>query len=209
MQVETTIHTIRHGHTRYNTEKRYAGSIDVPLNDMGIRHTREAAAKLARAKFDVVVTSTRARSIETAHILVDSTVRVVESELCNERNFGVMEGLTWDEVQQLTPPVLFVKIGDDVHSINPKGGEPLEEVWERAKQFRRLLFAEYQGSNILVISHCVFMQMFHGMLRGLTFIEALTVAYPCNLELTSFRFIGDGLVDEKVVNLAGGGEVHW
>jgi probable phosphoglycerate mutase len=209
VQLETIINTIRHAHTHYNAEKRYAGSIDVPLNETGIQHTREAAAKLAGATFEVVVTSTRARSIQTAHILMDGSVRVVESELCNERNFGVMEGLTWGEVQQITPPVLFVKIGDDVHSINPKGGEPLEDVWQRAKQFRSFLFAEYRRSNILIVSHCVFMQMFHGVLRGLTFIEALTVAYPCNLELTTFRFAGDCLIDEKVVNLAGGGEVHW
>ena len=32
----TRILTIRHGQTVYNLEKRYAGSIDIPLNEKGI-----------------------------------------------------------------------------------------------------------------------------------------------------------------------------
>jgi hypothetical protein len=31
MPVKTAIHTIRHGHTAYNAEKRYAGTVDVSL----------------------------------------------------------------------------------------------------------------------------------------------------------------------------------
>jgi broad specificity phosphatase PhoE len=208
MPVETTIHTIRHAHTSYNAEKRYAGTIDVPLNETGIRDARGAAAKLDGVTFDVVVTSTLKRSIETGRILVGDGVRLVQSGLCDERNFGVMEGLTWDEVQNLEPPVFFIEVGNDLHSVNPKGGEPFEDVWERAKKFRRFLLKEYKGSNILVVSHGVFLQMFHGVLRGLSCIESLAV-YPANLELASFRFSGDRLVEEKVVRLSGAGEVHW
>jgi len=36
----TRITTIRHGQTAYNLEKRYAGSIDVPLNAKGIGDAR-------------------------------------------------------------------------------------------------------------------------------------------------------------------------
>lgn len=208
MQVETTIHTLRHAHTSYNVEKRYAGTIDVPLNEAGVRDAHEASEKLAGVTFDVVVTSTLKRSIETGRILVGDGIRLVQSELCDERNFGVMEGLTWDEVQNLESPVLFIEVGNDLHSVNPQGGEPFEDVWERAKKFRRFLFKEHQGSIILVVSHGVFLQLFHGVLRGLSCIESLAV-YPANLELASFRFSGDRLVEEKVVRLSGAGEVHW
>lgn len=208
MPVETTIYTIRHGHTTYNAEKRYAGTIDVPLNETGIRDAREASAKLAGVTFDIVITSTLKRSIETAHLLVGDAVQIVQNRLCDERNFGVMEDLTWDEVQNLDPPVLFIEVGNDLHSVNPKGGEPFEDVWERAKKLRRFLFKEYKGSNILIVSHGVFLQMLHGVLRGSSCIESL-VAYPSNLELASFRFSGNGPVEEKVVRLAGAEEVQW
>ncbi len=206
--IETTINTLRHAHTQYNTERRYAGTVDVPLSEAGIRDAREASAKLSGVKFDIVVTSTLKRSFETAQILVGDAVPIVQSKLCNERNFGVMEGLTWDEIQNLQPPVLLITVGNDLHTVNPKGGEPFEDVWERAKKFHQLLFKEYKGSNILVVSHGVFLQMFHGMLRGLNCIESLGV-YPANLELARFRFSGDRLVEEKVARLAGTEVVHW
>lgn len=208
MTVETTIHTIRHAHTEYNAQKRYAGTIDVPLNEHGIRDAHQACAMLDGARFDVVVTSTRKRSIQTAQILVDDGVPRTESALCDERNFGVMEGLTWDEVQHLEPPVLFIEVGDDLHSVNPQGGEPFEDVWNRAKQFGHFLFEEYGGSNILVVSHGVFLQMLHGVFRGLSCIESLGV-YPANLELASFRFSGERLVEEKTVRLGGADKVSW
>ena len=157
MAVNTTIHTIRHAHTSYNAEKRYAGTIDVPLSETGIHDASKAAAKLAGVTFDVVVSSTLKRSIETACIIVDDTVTHVQSELCDERNFGIMEGLTWDDVQNLDPPILFIEVGNDLHSVNPQGGEPFENVLERSKRFHRFLFGEFKGSSILVVSHGVFL----------------------------------------------------
>ena len=208
MPVGTTISTIRHAHTAYNADKRYAGSIDVSLSEAGICDARNAAAKLAGQTFDIVITSALKRSIETARILVGDTAPLMTSSLCNERNFGVMEGLTWDEVHGLEPPVLFIEVGNDTHSVNPKGGEPLEDVWQRARRFRRFLFREYKGSSVLVVSHGVFLQMFHGVLRGLSCIEALAV-YPANLELARFQFAGQRLVEEKTFKLGGTESIRW
>lgn len=208
MPVETTIATIRHAHTRYNAEKRYAGTIDVPLSEVGVQDAQRAAAKLTDQSFDIVITSKQKRSIQTAHILVASNTRFVSSQLCNERNFGIMEGLTWDEVHKLEPPVLFIEVGNDTHSVNPVGGEPFEKVWERAQKFRQFIFKRYAGLSILVVSHGVFLQMFHGVLRGMSCIEALA-AYPANLELVRFRFSDGCLTGEKSYKLAQAEAIRW
>jgi len=202
MTVNTTISTLRHAHTQYNAEKRYAGSIDVPLSEIGMEDARRAASKLAGIKLDVVITSTLKRTVQTAQILVGDSTPIVQNRLCDERNFGIMEGLTWDDVQTLQPPVLMINVGNDLHTVNPKGGEPFEDVWERAKNFRRMIFDAYMGANILVVSHGVFLQMFHGLLRGLNCIESLG-SYPSNLELARFQFVDEQLVEEKVTRLLG------
>jgi broad specificity phosphatase PhoE len=113
-----------------------------------------------------------------------------------------LEGLTWSEVQGLNPPVTFVEIGDDFHSVNPKDGEPFEEVWLRAKEFHNYLFANHKGSNILVVSHSIFLQVFHGILRGMNLIESLAVAYPATLDLTTFHFSDNELISENVVKFS-------
>jgi broad specificity phosphatase PhoE len=204
MPAETLVHTIRHGKTAYNGDKRYAGSLDVPLSEAGVADCRQAAQKLSGRSFDVAVTSTLTRSVHTARILVGERTRLVETPLCNERNFGVLEGLTWDEVLKLDPPVLMIEVGGDLHTVDPKGAEPFEDVWERAKKFKRFLFERYRGRSILVVSHGVFLQLFHGLLRGQSCIPSLA-SFPANLELARFRFSDDRLVEETVESLNGQG----
>lgn len=182
--------------------------MDISLSETGMLDAQQASTELKNVKYDIVVASTLRRSYETAKIIVGDSVQIVRSPLCNERNFGIMEGLTWGDIQQIDPPILMIKVGNDLHTVNPKGAEPLEDVWQRAKRFRNFLLREYRGKSILIVSHGVFLQMFHGVMRGLTCIESLAV-YPSNLEITSFLLSGKRLVDERVMKLAGHAEAGW
>lgn len=197
---QTIISTVRHGQTVFGEQKRYAGSIDVPLSARGARECAQASRALAGSSFDVLITSPLRRAVDTGRLLSGHTPRSVQSDLCRERGFGIMEGLTWQEVQSLDPPILFAEVAGGLHSVNPQGGEPLEDVWERAKRFKRLIFREYRGSKVLVVSHGVFLQMFHGALRGWSCIESLR-EYPANLESTTFRFSGRRLLAVEVTDL--------
>ena len=206
--MRTTVSTLRHARTAYNQEKRYAGSIDIPLCEQGRQEAEAAAARLGALPYDAIVTSRLRRAHETAIILAAGRIPVVQTRLCNERRFGILEGLTWAEVPTLDPPVLLIAVGGDLHTVNPAGGEPFEAVWERARRFRRFLFRRYAGRSVLVVSHGVFLQMFHGVLRGSTCIESLAT-YPANLELRRFDFADGVLVAEQARPLNGGGEAAW
>jgi broad specificity phosphatase PhoE len=206
--MKTSISTLRHARTAYNQEKRYAGSIDIPLSEQGRLEAGEVAPKMKGIAFDAVVTSQLRRAQETARIIAPAGVPILRTRLCNERTFGIMEGLTWDDVQTLDPPVLMISVGGDLHTVNPLNGEPFEQVWERARKFRSYLFRRFEGRKVLVVSHGVFLQMFHGVLRGSTCIESLAV-YPANLELRRFDFSGDALAKEAVVRLGEVKEVAW
>lgn len=197
----TIISTLRHARTTYGEERRYAGSIDVGLSDQGEQDCRVAAKALAELDFDVVITSTLTRALDTARLLACDAPTCLRSPLCDERRFGIMEGLTSEEVQTLDPPVLFVQVGGDVHSVNPVGGESFEDLWERAKKFARMIFRECGGSRVLVVSHGVFLQMFHGVLLGSNCIESLGT-YPRTLELRTFRFADRHLVTDEVTQLS-------
>jgi broad specificity phosphatase PhoE len=200
MDPDTILHTIRHASTAYNAEKRYAGTIDIPLSEKGISECQMAASKLQGYHFDMILTSKMKRAIETAKLIMDGKIPIIQSALCNERNFGIMEGSTWDEILRFDPPVLLINVGNDLHTVNPARGEPFEDVWQRAKKFRRFIFRNFQGQSILVISHGVFLQMFHGVLRNLNCIESLA-RFPANLELATFKFSGDKLLEEKMEKL--------
>ena len=197
----TIISTLRHARTAYAEQKRYAGSLDVPLSEQGISDCRSLAGAIDEAEYDVVITSNLRRSADTARLLGLPAAKTISSDLCRERGFGVMEGLTADDVRALEPPVLFIEVADDTHSVNPSGGEALEDVWQRAKRFSRFVLAHYAGSRVLVVSHGVFLQMYHGVLRGSNCIESLAY-YPSTLQLTRFELCGRRLVAEEQAKLA-------
>jgi probable phosphoglycerate mutase len=203
MKPYTYIHTIRHAKTTFGEQHRYAGWIDAPLSQRGIRQAREAAKSLKRMKFDAVVSSALRRSIDTARLLVGRRNAIVTSELCNERNFGVLQGLTWTEALQITPEIMFIQVGNDMHSVNPEGSEPFEDLRIRAKKFHRFIFKHYRGKRVLIVSHGVFLQQFHGLLRGISCIESLA-DYVSNLEITSFTMAGNRLVEEHSQKLLEG-----
>ena len=63
------IYVTRHGETDYNAAGRYCGSTDVPLNENGLAQARDLARRLARVKFDAVISSPMLRARQTADIV--------------------------------------------------------------------------------------------------------------------------------------------
>lgn len=208
MPSTTFIGTIRHAHTEYNAQRRYAGSLDVPLSELGVRQARVVAPTIQELAFDVILCSPQARAQQTAQIFTSTSGRIITEPLCCERKFGVMEGLTWDEVCKLEPQIMMIQVGHDLHTVNPRGGEPFEDVWDRARKLRNRILSEFSGLRVLVVSHGVFLQLFNGLLSGLSCIESLA-RYPGNLELSTFSFEDQRLAETQMLKLANGEIVRW
>lgn len=197
----TRILTIRHGQTLYNLEKRYAGSIDIPLNEKGIEDAENASFKLKEYDFDIVITSNLKRAIQTAELLIAGrNIQVIQNKLCAERNYGMMQGLNYIEVEEIKPRILYFKLSNDFHSLNPPRGETFPALRRRAKLFSQFIFQNYTGSNILVVSSSAFMQQLHGLFRGADCMESLRDEIH-NLECTTFTFNGRKLIEEMTVSL--------
>jgi len=63
------IYMVRHGQTVWNVDKRFRGTIDVPLNEKGRRDAQRAAAHLADAGLEAVYTSPLSRAREVAEAI--------------------------------------------------------------------------------------------------------------------------------------------
>jgi broad specificity phosphatase PhoE len=165
---ETLLSTIRHGLTELNRDQRVGGRVDVPLIQEGRQQAEEAQATFNATPFDVVISSPLQRSIETASIVTRLPPDRIEiDELCTERSFGAMEGITPAEVRERYPQVRYLHIGHIGYSLNPPGGEPFPDLQARARRFLDRLLTRREGMRILVFSHQNFLQQLHGVLLGL------------------------------------------
>lgn len=205
----TRITTIRHGQTAYNLENRYAGSIDVPLNEKGIGDAKDAAFKIKDHEFDIVISSKLKRAIQTAELLVAGrNIQIVQNELCNERRYGKMQGLNYIEVEDVKPRILYLKLNNDFHSLNPPEGETFPALRRRAKAFTQFIFQNYMGSHILVVSSSAFMQQLHGLFHGADWVGSLRNNIQ-NLACITFTFDNRKLVEEKPLKLVRGKGLEW
>lgn len=96
-----TFYVLRHGQTDWNVQMRLQGSTDIPLNETGRAQAHVAAKILADEGITKIIASPLSRALETAQIVgaASGIEPVIDGRLI-ERNFGLFEGMTIDEVHQ-------------------------------------------------------------------------------------------------------------
>ncbi len=156
----TTFILIRHGETKWNEEGRMMGITDIPLTTAGKKQAAAVARHLRSFPFNIIFSSPLKRTIQTSHaihrfhpkipLLIDVNLR--------ERDFGNLEGLTYEEINQRHPELIYSDTWKYSH-FRPKGGESLADLKKRADTFLLSIFPVYKGKKIAVVSHGTFLRV--------------------------------------------------
>jgi probable phosphoglycerate mutase len=103
---------VRHGESRGNLNGRWQGWLDEPLTDQGREQARLLAERLCRwsvknsEPIAEVFSSTLSRAFQTADILARRWgVPLVLDPRLRERDAGVLQGLTWAEIEARYPKI--------------------------------------------------------------------------------------------------------
>ncbi|WP_017623540.1 bifunctional RNase H/acid phosphatase [Nocardiopsis chromatogenes] len=148
----TRLVLLRHGETPMSVEKRFAGTGDIGLTDVGREQARRAARGLAGTGIEVVVSSPLRRTMDTARIVAEELGLEVEPEEgLRETDFGEWEGMTFGEVQERRPEDLARWLADP--EVAPPGGESLAAAVRRAGEGRDKVAARHRGRKVLVVTH--------------------------------------------------------
>jgi probable phosphoglycerate mutase len=147
----TTILLARHGETDWNSERRWQGQADRPLNEVGREQARELAETLTDRAIDVVYSSDLLRAHETALIVgkrlglpvsVDAGLREVDVGDWSGRVHSEIEGLDPDGYRRW-------REGGKGWA----GGESYEEMGERVVAAVLQLAARHPGETVLIVTH--------------------------------------------------------
>ena len=137
---------VRHGQSEWNALGRWQGRADPPLTDLGRQQAFHASARIGSV--DVVCASPLQRALDTARIISEQIgvgPVVVEADLA-ERDAGRWQGLTRAEIEDGWPG--FLDTGR-----RPEGYEGQEALVERVHGALDRIAAEYQGAEVLVLTH--------------------------------------------------------
>ena len=144
---------LRHGQTVHSIDRRFSGTSDPDLTDLGRGQAERAAERLSgTGPFDAIITSPRTRARSTARAVASLLGLMPEvDDAWRECDFGAFEGLSWDEVSARYPAELQAWLND--RTVAPPGGESFVEVAARVTQAIESIVAGPTGRRILVVSH--------------------------------------------------------
>ena len=152
MQV-TRIVAIRHGETAWNAESRLQGQIDVPLNPRGRAQAATLAEALRGEGLAAVVSSDLGRAWQTALALAGPLGLPLSAESgLRERGFGVLEGLTYAEIERQQPEMAR-RWRQREPDFEPEGGESLVRFSARCLATADRLAAAHAGQAVALVCH--------------------------------------------------------
>jgi broad specificity phosphatase PhoE len=141
----------RHGETDWNSERRWQGHADQPLNDVGRTQARKLAETLADRAIDVVYSSDLVRAHETALIVAERLGLPVEVDAgLREVDVGDWAGRLVTEIEDADPEAFQLwRQGRKAWN----GGESYEEMGERVVAAVLRLSARHPGQTVLIVTH--------------------------------------------------------
>ncbi len=179
-----TLSAVRHGETDENRKGIFAGRLDAKLNQTGIEQAENFAITQDLSSFDLIITSPLSRAKDTAEIISKKTgIELIEDELLVERDFGILQGKTWDQICAEYPEI--TKDISEKYQEEIRGGESVKEVEARVDKFLEKVKKENSGRKILIVTHTGILRILRRKLGGET-VEETRKNDSDNLQLYNF-----------------------
>ena len=159
---------IRHGESELNKENLFFGHLDPKLTKNGKRQAHKTKEILSTIKYSKIYTSPLKRAYETAEIINIRKCNLNLVEELKELNFGILEGLTYEEILKKYPKDA-LEWTENWQTYNYRTGESVKQLQERSINFIESL--KFGDENIMVVCHwgvinCILSYYFSSGLDG-------------------------------------------
>jgi len=144
---------VRHGQSESNKSHTVTGWIDSPLTNQGVKETRRITNSIP-LDISTIYSSDLIRCKQTTHLLNKHlSAPIIYDSRLRERNFGSLQGKTWEQIQEETGLDLKTVDTNQRYDYRHFGGESSEDVKNRIIGFVDDIEIAEKGKNVLVITH--------------------------------------------------------
>jgi broad specificity phosphatase PhoE len=144
---------VRHGQTDWNSEGRYQGQSNVPLNEIGRAQAVTLARQLMDSSFAAIYSSDLQRAVETAEIIAAALhLPVMLEPRLREINQGEWEGQLVEVIRSRYAG-LWQARSIDPANLRPPGGETVLEVAGRVNTALDDIAHRNPNTDVLIVSH--------------------------------------------------------
>lgn len=167
---------VRHAESRGNVNHRWQGWLDEPLTDKGRDQAYRLADRLHQwsvensEEITAVYSSTLTRAFQTAGILAQRwRVPLVLDGRLRERDVGLLQGLTWPEIETRYSEVAKTIRQQWTIAVLPEGETVLElteRVWQAVEGIVERTNGHNAAGSVAVVSHGGALNAFFNRLVG-------------------------------------------
>jgi len=178
---------LRHGETKSNLLKVYAGWSDEALTERGVHQAYRVSKLLATCEVDVIYTSPLRRAVQTAEIIAQQTrASVIQENGLIEMRMGPWEGQSEEQIATAYPDEWRIWQTKPAELRLP-GRETLDQLLNRVLDaFARIKMYNHQG-HIVVVTHYAIVRvaLLHARGQDLDLYKTVTVAncVPFEIEI--------------------------
>ena len=165
----TTLYLIRHGETEGAEIRRYKGTLDVPLSEKGMKQVErvsehilklmstiqkeEDALPVSERNLAAVYSSDLSRALKSAEIIArPHSLRPIAVPSLRERNFGLWEGMSFEEIKEKYHEEFKAWAGNPLE-FSPVNGESTLEVRDRVMDAFEKIIQAHPGERVAIVAH--------------------------------------------------------
>ncbi|MCE9672252.1 histidine phosphatase family protein [Myxococcus stipitatus] len=149
----TRVVLVRHGKPSEEMKGRCYGRLDVGLAPEGHVQAARAARLLADVALTALYASPRLRALDTARPIAEGRgLDVTVDEAFREIDFGLFEGLTYEEAER-RHPAIYAEWMAHPEQVRFPEGETFSEMRERVRAGGRALRARHPSQCFALVSH--------------------------------------------------------
>ena len=172
----TRLILVRHGRTKKNFESRIGAREDSPLDELGKEQARRVAERLTEFPITHIFSSPICRTRETAEAIAGKLSLDIEfSDYLIEYNFGVVGGMTMNEIQQKYPSIhtdlqdwINQSSTDNLQRKVVPEAETFDQLEQRVQVFTNFIIEHYPGKTVAAVTHLALIKAFMATLFGRT-----------------------------------------
>ncbi|MGM9929549.1 MAG: histidine phosphatase family protein [Bacillus sp. (in: firmicutes)] len=189
-----TLYLVRHGQTEWNVMHKMQGRGNGELTEKGVADAKALARRLADTPIDKIYSSSSKRAYETAKLIdSDRHIPLETSDDLQEMYFGEWDGQFVDDVKARYPQE-YETFWEAPHLFEGVNGETFSDVQKRAeKALKTILESEKDGSNVLVVTHSIFLRVLLATIKNLPLSDVFKQNRPGNTSLTKVIVDGESL----------------
>ena len=176
---------VRHGQSEWNATGRIQGQIDIALDEIGQQQAQRVAARLKREKIDAIYSSPLLRAKATAEAIAAQVNQPIQLDArLMEYDFGVMSGLTWNELTAHHPE-LASRWLEDPWAVAVEGSEGRPNFAQRVTAALQEIDSKHPDQQVLIVAHGGTFGVYLSVLLGLD----LTRRHPFHFGNTSISLV--------------------